>query len=85
MDSDHKPRDYVLTLKPCIKRTKKNGEQNFTLTWHKDIRPSGRTVCWDVSDPNDKADIILYPCHGSQGNQYWKYDVVNYLYFSIYW
>lgn len=75
VDSDHKPRDYVLTLKPCIKRTKKNGEQNFTLTWHKDIRPSGRTVCWDVSDPNDKADIILYPCHGSQGNQYWKYDV----------
>lgn len=59
-----------------MKGTKKNGEQNFTLTWHKDIRPKGRTLCWDISDPNDKADIVLYPCHGAKGNQYWKYNSV---------
>lgn len=75
VDSEHKSRDQVVQLKECIKETKKSGEQNFTLTWHKDIRPSGRTLCWDVSDPSEKADIVLYPCHGSKGNQYWKYDV----------
>lgn len=20
------------------------------------------------------SDVILYPCHGSKGNQYWNYD-----------
>lgn len=59
-----------------MKDTKKKGEQNFTLTWHKDIRPKGRTLCWDVSNAADKADITLYPCHGEKGNQYWKYDTV---------
>lgn len=61
-----------------ISDCKKGGgaDQNFTLTWHKDVRPKGRTVCWDVSNPQDKAEIILYGCHGMGGNQYWKYDVV---------
>ncbi|KAI7815551.1 N-acetylgalactosaminyltransferase [Rhyzopertha dominica] len=75
VDSEHKQKDEVIGLKECIKDTKKSGEQNFSLTWHKDLRPKGRTVCWDVSDPNDKADIVLYPCHGMKGNQYWRYDV----------
>lgn len=82
MDSEHKQKDEVIGLKECIKDTKKSGEQNFSLTWHKDLRPKGRTVCWDVSDPNDKADIVLYPCHGMKGNQYWRYDVVS-VYFKI--
>lgn len=64
-------------LKECKKDdSKRRGEQNFTLTWHKDIRPKGRTVCWDVSNPHDKAEIVLYACHGMGGNQYWKYNVV---------
>lgn len=62
----------------CVKGTSNQGEQNFTLTWHKDVRPAGRTLCWDVSDPNEKADVVLYPCHGSKGNQYWRYDVVSF-------
>lgn len=77
MDSEHKQKDEKFGLKECIKDHSGNGEQNFTLTWHKDIRPKGRTVCWDVSDPNDKAEIALYPCHGMKGNQYWRYDVVS--------
>jgi hypothetical protein len=76
VDSGHKDRDQVIGIAECVKGTDKKGEQNFTLTWHKDIRVKGKTLCLDVSDPNDKADIILYPCHGSQGNQYWRYDVV---------
>ena len=27
------------------------------------------------------SDVILYPCHGSKGNQFWEYthEVINYL------
>ena len=77
VDSGHKDRDQVVAVSECVKGTGKSAEQNFTLTWHKDIRVKGKTLCFDVSDPNDKADVTLYPCHGSQGNQYWRYDVVS--------
>lgn len=77
VDSDFKQREQEIGLKECIKDNNKNGEQNFTLTWHKDIRPKGRTMCWDVSDYGDKAKIVLYPCHGGKGNQYWRYDSVS--------
>lgn len=50
--------------------------QQFSLTWHKDIRPDKRTVCWDVSSYEAQAPILLYGCHGSQGNQLWRYDPV---------
>ncbi|KAJ8951726.1 hypothetical protein NQ318_012577 [Aromia moschata] len=75
VDSGFKERDQVVGLSECISDTKKKGEQNFTLTWHKDLRVKGKSLCLDVSDPNDKADVALYPCHGMKGNQYWKYDV----------
>lgn len=77
VDSGFKDRDQVIAVAPCISdsKNKLKGEQNFTLTWHKDLRVKGKSICLDVSDPNDKADVTLYPCHGSKGNQYWKYDV----------
>lgn len=49
--------------------------QYFRFTWHKDIRPKGKTDCLDVSSAGDKAPITLYPCHGKQGNQLWRYDL----------
>lgn len=75
VDSGFKARDQVVEIAKCAKGTNIKAEQNFTLTWHKDIRVKGKTVCFDVSDANDKADVTLYPCHGQQGNQYWRYDV----------
>ena len=41
--------------------------------WH-DIRP-GDTVstCFDVSTSVPRAPIQLFPCHGMQGNQHFKY------------
>lgn len=49
--------------------------QNFALSWHKDIRIRRRTVCWDLPTSEPNAKVILYDCHGQQGNQYWKYDL----------
>ncbi|VEN40364.1 unnamed protein product, partial [Callosobruchus maculatus] len=75
VDAQHKGRDQIVGIAECVSDTKKMGEQNFSLTWHKDIRVKGKSLCLDVSDPNDKADVVLFPCHGMKGNQYWKYDV----------
>ncbi|GJQ83951.1 hypothetical protein Trydic_g8689 [Trypoxylus dichotomus] len=74
VDSEFKQKDQTIGLQECMKESKQNGEQNFTLTWHKDIRPKGRTMCWDVSDYGERAKVALYPCHGAKGNQYWRYD-----------
>ncbi|XP_066141216.1 N-acetylgalactosaminyltransferase 6 [Euwallacea fornicatus] len=78
VDSGFKARDQVVDIAKCVKgTTKTKAEQNFTLTWHKDLRVKGKTLCFDVSDPSNKADVTLYPCHGQQGNQYWRYDIEN--------
>lgn len=76
VDVSGKSRDQLVVVDKCAKGTSSKRDQNFTLTWHKDIRVKGKTMCFDVSDPGDKADIVLYPCHGMKGNQYWKYDMV---------
>jgi polypeptide N-acetylgalactosaminyltransferase len=51
--------------------------QQFELTWHKDIRPGKRTVCFDVSQSIKKAPVILFNCHGMGGNQRFKYNMVS--------
>ncbi|GFG31269.1 hypothetical protein Cfor_03273 [Coptotermes formosanus] len=75
VDTENKKADERFGLKECIKDNRRlKGEQNFILTWHKDIRPKGRTMCWDVSDVQNKAAVNLFPCHGMQGNQLWRYN-----------
>lgn len=51
--------------------------QQFDLSWHKDLRVHGRSMCWDVSTSVDHAPIILFNCHGMKGNQFWKYNLVS--------
>lgn len=51
--------------------------QYFALSWHKDIRTKGSLKCWDVPSGGENAQIILYACHGQQGNQLWRYDPVS--------
>lgn len=48
--------------------------QFFALSWHKDIRQKNGDLCWDVSKGTKDAPVLLYKCHGSQGNQLWRYD-----------
>ncbi|XP_043494953.1 N-acetylgalactosaminyltransferase 6-like [Polistes fuscatus] len=76
LDAKKMKKDEVITVDICIKDNPKlSGEQEFKLTWHKDIRPKDRTDCLDVSRSDIKAPVSLYPCHGKQGNQLWRYDV----------
>jgi hypothetical protein len=34
-----------------------------------------RSMCFDVSVSELRAPVLLYSCHGMQGNQKWVYDV----------
>lgn len=54
-----------------------SGEQNFVLTWHQDLRPAKRSVCLDVSSGEKRTPVVLWPCHGMQGNQLFKYNLVS--------
>ncbi|CAH1777487.1 unnamed protein product [Owenia fusiformis] len=63
-------------IEPCISDGPGHGgEQNLELSWHKDMRPKKRNVCFDVSTSTVKSPVILYSCHGMKGNQFFKYNI----------
>ncbi|XP_041358145.1 putative polypeptide N-acetylgalactosaminyltransferase 10 [Gigantopelta aegis] len=76
IDTRFKGGNERFQLEPCITDGEgANGEQTFEFSWHKDIRPKKRNVCFDVSQSINKAPIILFGCHNMQGNQRFKYKV----------
>ncbi|XP_076362797.1 putative polypeptide N-acetylgalactosaminyltransferase 10 [Tachypleus tridentatus] len=76
IDTRFRGQNQRFNLEKCIKdNNNQGGEQQFVLTWHKDIRPAKRSVCFDVSSSESHAPIVLWNCHGMQGNQLWKYDL----------
>lgn len=78
VDTQFKKENERFNLEPCVADgVFRSGEQNFALTWHKDIRPGKRTMCWDVSSSDSRAPVLLWGCHGGQGNQLWRYDPVS--------
>lgn len=66
----------LYTCAENLKRPQSN--QFFINSWHKDIRLKTKKTCWDVSSSDVNAPVILYECHGQQGNQYWRYDAVRF-------
>ncbi|CRL06521.1 CLUMA_CG019455, isoform A [Clunio marinus] len=54
-------------------KKKPHATQFFALSWQRDIRIKHGESCWDVSESGE-APILLFGCHGMQGNQLWKYD-----------
>ncbi|XP_057327538.1 N-acetylgalactosaminyltransferase 6-like [Microplitis mediator] len=77
LDAKRKAKNEAVVVDLCVKDGVKvaNAEQEFRLTWRKDIRPKTRTDCLDVSSGVPRAPVTLYPCHGQQGNQRWRYNV----------
>ncbi|XP_011304644.1 N-acetylgalactosaminyltransferase 6 [Fopius arisanus] len=78
LDAKKRKKDELVMLDSCVRDLGKNNgdfEQEFRMTWHKDLRLKGRTDCLDVSSGELKAPVTLYPCHGKHGNQRWKYDI----------
>lgn len=62
-------------LYPCAenhKRPQKN--QNWALSWHRDLRLRNQKQCLDVAESGKDAKAKLWECHGQGGNQFWYYD-----------
>lgn len=75
IDTKYKGGNERFKLETCSKEGGGGGEQQFEFSWHKDIRPKNRKICFDVSQSNPKSAVILFECHGMQGNQRFKYRV----------
>jgi polypeptide N-acetylgalactosaminyltransferase len=48
--------------------------QYFAHSWQRDIRIKNSDQCWDVSESGN-APVMLFGCHGMQGNQLFRYHV----------
>ncbi|KAG6463705.1 N-acetylgalactosaminyltransferase 6 isoform X2 [Manduca sexta] len=70
IDAHHGAQMERLQLTSCSDA----GEQEFLLSWHKDVRSKQRNMCWDLPDSAPKSPILLYTCHLGGGNQLWKYN-----------
>ncbi|XP_049888137.1 N-acetylgalactosaminyltransferase 6-like [Pectinophora gossypiella] len=72
--SDKKPKASLM-LTSCRDGTgAADPDQDWMVSWHKDIRLKKRNVCWDVPNAEKFSPILLFPCHLGGGNQFWKYD-----------
>lgn len=73
VDTHFRDQNQGFGLEKCVSDGG-TGEQQLALSWHKDLRPLKRTVCFDVSQSVAKAPVILWGCHGMKGNQYFKFN-----------
>lgn len=74
---DGKPLRLQPCLKPGAKKLRDQHEQEFRFTFEKDISSKKRKMCLDVSDAGSKPPIRVFSCHGTQGNQLWRYELNN--------
>lgn len=65
----------------CAKNLKRpQSNQYFVLSWQKDIRVRNTLKCLDVPSTRPNAPVLFYDCHGSKGNQFFRYDMVVFLF-----
>lgn len=75
LDSMNNKRNQEVGMFQCATNSiRPHGNQNWALSWHKDLRLFGKLDCLDVSKSTKSAPVTLYECHGQQGNQLWYYD-----------
>ncbi|XP_071951466.1 polypeptide N-acetylgalactosaminyltransferase 10-like [Antedon mediterranea] len=64
-------------LEKCFKSpSPRSGRQFFAVTWHDDLRLGSTKLqkCVDYPFGHEGGEPILFPCHGSGGNQLWVYN-----------
>jgi polypeptide N-acetylgalactosaminyltransferase len=64
-------------LYPCaLNHTHPYHNQNFALSYYRDLKEANGDKCWDVSDSKPGTEVLMYNCHQGQGNQMWRYEQV---------
>ncbi len=62
LDTQFKGKDERFGLRTCLRDdASAGGEQRMRLSWWKDIRVHGRTMCLDVSTSVKRAPIVIFP------------------------
>lgn len=75
VDTLGKPRHSEIGLYPCHDDLTRPGRnQNWALSWHRDLRLRRKLNCLDVQQTHKNAPVWLWDCHGQGGNQFWSYD-----------
>lgn len=78
IDTQFKGTSERFGLRKCISDDRSGGgEQTMRLSFWYDVRPKGRTMCFDVSTSVPQAPVVLFACHGMKGNQLFMYRVVS--------
>ncbi|XP_055591432.1 N-acetylgalactosaminyltransferase 6-like [Uranotaenia lowii] len=74
LDTLNHPKNQPIGVFPCAANlTNPGANQNFMLTYFRDIRAVYKEICLDASDIG--SEVISYNCHESQGNQLFQYDL----------
>ncbi len=64
IDTRFRGQNERFDLQPCLRDSPAGGgEQNFVFTWHKDIRPRSRSMCFDVSGNSDRSPVSHFHGH----------------------
>ncbi|KAK3782729.1 hypothetical protein RRG08_037728 [Elysia crispata] len=75
IDTGFKGANERIEIHKCSKSLGGAAEQHFEFSWHKDLRPRRRNICFDVSRSSPKSPVVLFSCHGMGGNQRFKYNL----------
>lgn len=68
-------KEQPVGLYPCAEnKTNPQDTQFYVLRYYRDIALKRSANCLDSHQGGNKADLVQFPCHHSQGNQYFRYD-----------
>ncbi|KAF1658789.1 UNVERIFIED_CONTAM: Polypeptide N-acetylgalactosaminyltransferase-like 6, partial [Eudyptes robustus] len=75
VDTQFKGNGETFGLKPCLSESTFNtGEQELRMGFQLDIRGrNDKNLCFDVSQYQERAPVLLFGCHGTKGNQLFRY------------
>lgn len=78
VDSMNNPLYSSVGLYSCAENlTNPQSNQNFALTWRRDLRFRSTYTCLEVQNRDKNAAVSMWTCHGERGNQFWYYDRKN--------
>ncbi|CAD5219246.1 unnamed protein product [Bursaphelenchus okinawaensis] len=75
VDTDFREQGKTFGLRKCMEvSTFMLGEQKLRMAFQLDIKvKNDKNLCFDVSQYTERAPVLLFGCHGTKGNQMFRY------------